>query len=72
VLEGVPKEHSLFATRFTTQRGVKGLIDDFALITDHVQSGAKTLLLVYGGGKRIADLCAEYGWLQLPPINDRK
>lgn len=72
VFEGVPTDHSLFATRFITQKGVKGLIDDFALITDHVQSGTKTLLLVYGGGKQIADLCAEYGWLHLPPINGRR
>ena len=35
-------------------------------------SETQPLLAVYGGGKQIADLCAGYGWLHLPPVNGRK
>jgi len=42
-----------------------------AMRTTTLHSAAKTLLLVYSGGKQIADLCTEYGWLHLPPINNR-
>ena len=78
VLEGVPKTHGLYATKYQKRdldgedMGIDQLLDDFLLADDHVDENVPFDFIVYGGGKKVIDLCDEYGWIHVPSVSARR
>lgn len=77
VLEGVPKDHCLYATKFARSGrddqllGLKALAADHALAVSHCSNPEKLRFAVYGGGKQVKLVCEMNGWLWLPTYNNR-
>lgn len=77
MFDGVPTDHELFCTRYMKtdlsgdQAGVDLLYEDYEAVVNHVDDDADVLFAVYGGGKKLGELCAENGWLWLPPYNHK-
>ena len=75
--DGVPTNHELYATRYMKSdlsgedAGLDLVYEDYAEVLDHVDDDADVLFAVYGGGKKISELCEENGWLWLPPYNHK-
>ena len=78
VLDGVPADHCLYATKYAkgdmagNPLGIDAIAADFALAAAHCNKPEELIFAVYGGGQQIKALCAENGWLWLPPFNTRK
>ena len=78
VLDGVPHDHCLYATKYCKtdlsgdEVGLRGLVDDFMLAADHCSNTDQMVFAVYGGGNRIAKICDENNWLHLPAFNTRR
>lgn len=77
VLDGVPKDHCLYATKFARTGndgkplGLKAIAADFALASSHCNKPEQLTFAVYGGGKFVKSACDMNGWLWLPTSNNR-
>ncbi|MDC0277452.1 DUF4417 domain-containing protein [bacterium] len=78
VLEGVPKTHQMYATKYMktdlngTPMGLDAVVDDFLLADSHVDEDVPICFCVYGGGQTVTDFCETNGWLWLPSVNNRR
>lgn len=78
VLQGVPREHCCYATKFArtgldgAPLGLDALAADFALAAAHCNRPEKLAFAVYGGGKQIAEICEAHNWIWLPQYNPKK
>lgn len=77
VMEGVPKEHELFCTKYVKHNldgdylGMEAVIEDYDLVMDHVAEGTDVKFLVYGAPRSAAAEMEERGWIDVPPVSNR-
>ena len=77
MFQGVPATHGLYATRYMKtdlsghEAGTDLLWEDYGAVLDHCNTDTDILFAVYGGGKKVEEMCEEYAWLWLPPYNHK-
>ena len=74
--EGVPEGFNLFATKYQKHdlsgepMGAPALYEDFEMAKSF--AGDDLVFIVYGGGKKVGQLCADEGWLWIPPFSTKE
>lgn len=69
MLLGVPKGWRSYATRGYSDR-LQALDNEYELAIAHAET-QDILFLVYGGGKKVKDVCCDRGWYWTPEQQDR-
>jgi hypothetical protein len=65
-LLGVPRGWRAYATRHQSGIGLDEIEADFELAARHAGGAGRVLFFVFGGWRKVRDLCAERGWHWCP------
>ena len=72
VMDGVPREHGLFCTRYKKNDlngdhlGFEAVVQDHDLVLDHISEDVDPVFVVYGVPDRYQADCEKRGWYWLP------